>query len=203
VSDHDELRHLSGPDVTRFDRFARLYDLAMPSADAATLERGFAYATRDVERMLDVGGGSGRAASALGGAVVVDPARGMLAEARDAGNDPVQGTAERLPVCDAAVDAVTVVDALHHFASAEKAVAEAARVLRPGGVLVIREFDPRTLRGRALVAVEHAVGFDSRFLDSTTLVEVVRDAGLSPFRPEEGFAYTVVGVKPRSRKQGT
>jgi len=203
VSDHDELRHLSGPDVTRFDRFARLYDLAMPSADAATLERGLGYATRDVDRLLDVGGGSGRAASALGGAVVVDPARGMLTEARDAGNTPVRGTAERLPVRDESVDAVTIVDALHHFASPERAVAEAARVLRPGGVLVVREFDPQTLRGRALVALEHAVGFDSRFFDSATLLETIREAGLSAFRPEAGFAYTVVGVKPPSRKQGT
>lgn len=201
MSDHNERRHLAGPDVTRFDRFARLYDLVMPSANAATLERGLAYATRDVNRLLDVGGGSGRAASALGGAVVVDPANGMLVEARRAGNEVVRGTAERLPVGDASVDAVTVIDALHHFASPEQAVAETARVLRPGGVLVVREFDPRTLRGRVLAALEHAVGFDSRFLDSETLIETVRDAGLSPFRPETGFAYTVVGVKPRDRKQ--
>jgi SAM-dependent methyltransferase len=203
MSNHDEPRHLSGPDVTRFDRFARLYDLAMPSADTATLECGLGYATRDVDRVLDVGGGSGRAASALGGAVVVDPARGMLAEAREAGNTPVRGTAERLPVRDASVDAVTVVDALHHFASAEEAIAEAARALRPGGVLVVREFDPGTIRGRALVALEHAVGFDSRFFDSATLMGTIREAGLSAFRPETGFAYTVVGVKPPSRKQGT
>jgi SAM-dependent methyltransferase len=203
VNDHDDPPHLSGPDVTRFDRFARLYDFAMPSADAATLERGLGYATRDADRVLDVGGGSGRAASALGGAVVVDPARGMLAQAREAGNAPVRGTAERLPVRDRSVDAVMIVDALHHFASAEDAVAEAARVLRPGGVLLVRDFDPGTVRGRALVALEHAVGFDSRFFDSATLLETFRDAGLSAFRPEAGFAYTVVGVKPPSRKQGT
>lgn len=203
MSDLDEQRHLVGPDVSRFDQFARLYDLAMPPADAATLERGLAYATRDLQRVLDVGGGSGRAASALGGAIVVDPARGMLTEAREAGNEAVRGSAEQLPARDESVDAVTVVDALHHFASAEDAVAEAARVLRPGGVLVVREFDPGTIRGRALVALEHASGFDSQFHESASLLEIVRDSGLSPFRPEDGFAYTVVGVKPRSRKQGT
>jgi demethylmenaquinone methyltransferase/2-methoxy-6-polyprenyl-1,4-benzoquinol methylase len=187
--------HFSGPDVRRFDRFARLYHLAMPAANTATLRRGLAFATRPVERVLDVGGGTGRAATALGGATVVDAAPGMLAEARADGNEAVVGAAESLPVRDGSVDAVVVVDALHHFADIEAAVAEAARVLAPGGVLVIRDFDPTTLRGRGLVAVERLVGFESRFLTSEALADAVAAAGLASFRPTAGFAYTVVGVK--------
>lgn len=189
--------HFAGPDVGRFDRFARLYDLAMPAADAATLRRGLDFATRPVERVLDVGGGTGRAATALGGATVVDAAPGMLAEARADGNEAVVGAAESLPVRDGSVDAVVVVDALHHFADVETALAEAARVLAPGGVLVVRDFDPTTVRGRGLVAVEHAIGFDSRFLDSGEVAALLEATGLASFRPEEGFAYTVVGVRRR------
>lgn len=188
-------QHLAGPDVGRFNRFARLYDLVMPAVNAATLERGLSFATRPVERVLDVGGGTGRAARALGGATVLDAAPGMLAEAYADGNKVVAGTAEALPVGDGAVDAVIIVDALHHFADIQTALEEAARVLSPGGVLIVRDFDPTTLRGRSLVALEHAIGFDSRFLDSAALADAFQGAGLASFRPEIGFSYTVVGVK--------
>lgn len=195
--DASKRRHFAGPDVGRFDRFARLYDLAMPAAEAPTLRRGLDFATRPIDRLLDVGGGTGRAATALGGATVIDAAPGMLAEARAAGNEAVAGAAEALPVWDGSVDAVVVVDALHHFADIEAAVEEAARVLAPGGVLVVRDFDPATVRGRGLVALEAIVGFNSRFLESAELASVIEAAGLASFRPEIGFAYTVVGVKRR------
>lgn len=213
-------------DVTAFDRLARLYDLAMPAADPDVLARGLAYADGDLDRVLDVGGGTGRAARVLGEAVrrseatrrpgrsgssppetdqttrraeprpfVVDAARGMLRTASAAGVEGVQGDAGTLPVYDGAVDAVVIVDALHHFPTADREIAEAARVLRPGGALVIREFDPTTLRGRALSALERAVGFDSTFYAATDLLDLVEDAGLASFLPDRGFDYTVVGVK--------
>lgn len=55
------------------------------------------------------------------------------------------------------------------MADPERVFAAARRVLRPGGVLLIREFDPTTLRGRGLVAAEHLVGFDSGFWTPETL----------------------------------
>lgn len=184
-----------GRDVTLFDRFASLYELAMPAADARRLESGLAFADGDVDRVLDVGGGTGRAARELDGATVVDAAAGMLREAAARGIDGVQGDACRLPIRDGSVDAVTIVDALHHFPDATAAIAEAARVLRPGGVLVVREFDPSTRRGRALVAMEDLVGFDSTFYTPDGLAATMREAGLAVFYPEEGFGYTLAGVK--------
>lgn len=183
-------------DVSPFHRFARLYDLGMWRADTATLEAGFAAAERPVERVLDVGGGTGRASLALPGyeTVVVDAARGMLAQARGKGLATVQGDAATLPVRDGSADAVLVVDALHHMADPEGVFAAARRALRPGGVLVIREFDPTTLRGRGLVLGERVVGFDSQFWSPATLRDLLAAAGFEARVVEDGFGYTIAGV---------
>ncbi|WP_436925804.1 class I SAM-dependent methyltransferase [Halosimplex amylolyticum] len=185
-------------DVSAFDRFARAYDRLMYAADPATLHAGLDLAERPVEVLLDVGGGSGRASRALDvpRPVVVDAARGMLREAQSHGLEAVQGDAARLPVGDESVDAVLVVDALHHMADVEGVVAAAHRALRPGGVLVIREFDPTTLRGRGIVAAERVVGFDSQFYAPGDLRRRVAAGGFTASIPDGGFGYTVAGVKP-------
>ena len=183
-------------DVAPFHRFARLYDLGMWRADPDRLRAGLALADRPVETLLDVGGGTGRAARALDveRRVVVDAARGMLRRARAHGLATIQGDAAVLPVPDASVDAVLVVDALHHMADVDGVAAAARRALAPGGVLVVREFDPTTLRGRGVVAAERVVGFDSTFWPPADLADRLAGAGLDARVVEKGFGYTVVGV---------
>jgi ubiquinone/menaquinone biosynthesis C-methylase UbiE len=188
-----------GPgDARFFDSLARLYDLGMPRARSRHLDVGLSMAERPVERVLDVGGGTGRAAVELDAAerVVVDAARGMLTRARDRGLDTVQGDARRLPVTDESADAVTVVDALHHLPEQRRVFREAWRVLAPGGVLVVRDFDPDTLLGRGLVLAEDVVGFGSTFTGPDDLARALDDAGFRTTVPDRGFGYTVAGVKP-------
>lgn len=184
-------------DVTLFDRFARPYDRLMPGTDVTALRAGLSMAERDVERVLDVGGGTGRAARALEGPerVVVDASRGMLEQARSRGLGVLQADGGHLPVRDESVDAVLVVDALHHIGDQVGTLEEAARVLRPGGVLVVREFDRATIPGRLLVAAEHAIGFDSAFFTPDELAFAVERTGLDVGVPQRGFGFTVVGVR--------
>jgi len=188
-------------DVRPFDRLARWYDLLMPGADDEMLETALGLAERPVRRGLDLAGGTGRAARALPAAewTVVDAAEGMLEQARDSGFEAVRADASRLPFDAETVDAVVIVDALHHIGDQKGALAEAARVLRPGGVLAVVEFDPETIRGRALVAGEHLLGFSSSFVPPTDLSAGLRRAGFSTLIPESGFEYVAVGVKPRER----
>lgn len=184
-------------DVRYFDRFAPVYDLFMPAADRETVEAGFAVAERPIQRVLDVGGGTGRVARALDqSAVVVDASVPMLQQARDEGLPVLRADAATLPARDESVDAVVVADALHHVADPDAAIQEAARVLRSGGVLVIRDFDPGTVRGRLLVATEHLVGFHSQFPRPERLAEHVQAAGLQARVVDSGFGFTVAGVKP-------
>lgn len=98
-------------------------------------------------RILDVGCGSGGLARLLveEGAEVtgVDPNPQALTAART--RVPAarfeEASAEALPFEDAAFDVVLVVNALHHVPldAMDRAVAEAARVARPGGWLIVLE----------------------------------------------------------------
>jgi len=186
-------------DAATFDRIAPVYDRFALDAAPERIASGFAYADGPVERVLDLAGGTGRAAAALPDrdVTVVDAAPGMLARARAKGLPAVRGDATRLPFRDGAFDAVVVTDALHHL-DAPAALDEAARVLRPGGVLVAGEFDPGTLRGRALVAAERLVGFDSAFYRPGELAALFAAAGLRPHALASGFSYALVGVRPRA-----
>ncbi|MEU8072237.1 class I SAM-dependent methyltransferase [Micromonospora sp. NPDC049151] len=91
-------------------------------------------------RVLDLGAGTGKLTMTLaevsGDVTAVEPDEAMLAELRRAapGVRALPGSAEMIPLPDAAVDAVVAGNAMHWF---DMAVAgpEIARVLSPGGVL--------------------------------------------------------------------
>lgn len=188
-----------GPgDVGFFDRIAPLYDLVMPPASGEALAAGLERAERPIDRLLDVGGGSGRAAAAISGpdVTVVDASHSMLRRARHArGLETMAGDAGRLPVRDDAVDAAMIVDALHHLPDHDAALVELARVLAPGGVLVVREFDPTHPLGRTLELGEHVIGMDSTFLAPDTLAETLATHGFRASVIDRGFGYTVVGIR--------
>ena len=95
-------------------------------------------------RLADVGGGTGNYALALRGEgwdpVVVDRSAEMLAYASAKGLKTVRADAQRLPFGAEEFDAVTMISMLHHVEDFRAALAEARRVLRPGGRLVLKGF---------------------------------------------------------------
>lgn len=135
------------------------------------------------ESVLDVGGGTGRVAAAVAGrcrqVVVLDPCEPML---RRAPSHPsvrtVLGQAQALPFADGRFDVVLCVDALHHVKDAAATVEEANRVLRPGGRVLLQEFDVRGWRGRTVAVLERLFVDDSRFLAPEELERLCRARGL-------------------------
>jgi SAM-dependent methyltransferase len=92
------------------------------------------------ERVLDVGTGEGQLArlAVKGGTrtvVGIDPTWGQLMVARDRAGGPVyaRGAAAALPCRDATFDAVVACLVFEHIVDFAEAIAEVARVLRPGG----------------------------------------------------------------------
>jgi ArsR family transcriptional regulator len=101
-----------------------------------------------VGRLLDIGTGTGRLlellAPRIAAGVGIDASRAMLALARTRLAKPGLGHCAvrladmyRLPLPDAMFDAVVLQMVLHHAEDPAAALAEAARVLRPGGALVV------------------------------------------------------------------
>ena len=101
-------------------------------------------------RVLDVGSGTGYALRQLAVALPdateltgVDAAPEMVRVASEAGGDSrvrfIQGTAEELPVPDGSVDLVISTTSFDHWADQRAGLAECARVLAPGGHLVLSD----------------------------------------------------------------
>ena len=112
--------------------------------------------TDEVRDLLDVGTGTGRMLQVFGAGVCraegIDLSREMLAVARanleGAGLRNCvlrKGDMYRLPYPDASFDAVTIHQVLHFADDPARAIAEAARVLRPGGHLLVADFAPHDL----------------------------------------------------------
>jgi len=136
-SAHDPHDHADR--AASFDRDADVYAQVRPSYPREAVEWLLPAGAR---RVLDLAAGTGKLAEVVVAAapgadvVAVDPSLPMLGElaARLPGVSTHQGTAERIPLPDASLDAVLVGQAWHWF-DADAAAAEVARVLRPGGTL--------------------------------------------------------------------
>ncbi len=141
-----------------FDSVAERYDV-MNDLMSLGLHRAWkAFAVskarpRPGERVLDVATGSGDLAAALGRKVlpdgelwITDINRRMLERGRDRLLDSglavpaVQCDGEQLPFPAAHFDCVTVGFGLRNMTRKDAALAEMARVLKPGGRLVVLEF---------------------------------------------------------------
>jgi ubiquinone/menaquinone biosynthesis C-methylase UbiE len=148
-------------DVAAFDARAAGYEggwlgrLHQQIADrTAELALGVAPAP---QRVLDVGCGTGyllrRLADRCPDAAEltgVDPASAMIAAARAAAADDRlrwrEGTAEALPFADGAFDLVVSTTSFDHWADQRAGLRECARVLAPGGWLVLTDlFSPLLL----------------------------------------------------------
>jgi SAM-dependent methyltransferase len=162
-------------------------------------------------RVLDAGCGDGAlvcaAASRGAEATGVDPDPAMLAAARSnvgkAGLKAafLEGRAERLPFPDATFDVVASVTVLCFVPDAAGAVREMARVLRPGGRLVLGELGRwslwatlRRVRGWLGSAIWQA----AQFRTSAELRSLAEQAGLSVTAVRGAVYYPPIGMLARA-----
>lgn len=139
-------------DVAAFDDRARSYDQGWRGRlHHAISNRTAALAAATVaapQRVLDVGCGTGYLIRVLAGhypraqeLAGIDAASNMIQAAKSINDDErltfVTGVAEQLPYADASMDLVVSSTSFDHWSDQGAGLAECARVLRPGGHLVL------------------------------------------------------------------
>ena len=177
--------------------WSRALGLLLPPVRVADLGCGDGYLTIEASRWASHVVGVDRSAA------VLDRAR-TLAERRRATNITWQrGELDALPLADASVDIALLSQVLHHAGDPERAVAEAARILVPGGRLLVLE-----LREHEETWVRETLGDRILGFSEPRLRQLLCDAGLTGVRTtigasKPGDPFTVllaVGHKPGSSR---
>lgn len=184
--------------VDRFSRYADDYDrwfddhpeayrqeLALVAAGIGTFRRG-----------VEIGVGTGRFAAPLGLCCGIEPAAGMARLARERGLTVIPGSAEDLPLCDGAFDLALMGTVICYLPNPAQALAEAHRILAPGGRLVLAFIE----RDGAIARKYLRDGEKSRFLSHARffsrgeVAALIAGAGFLSVRfaaLRNGFAVTV------------
>jgi demethylmenaquinone methyltransferase/2-methoxy-6-polyprenyl-1,4-benzoquinol methylase len=184
--------------LDHFDVLAPCYDRLMGVPDVARLEALLRLPSTG--RLLDLGGGTGRVSNPMrrmvGQVVVTDACGRMLARARRKKLDAVRARSELLPFPDASFDRVLVVDALHHFSDQSATLGDVARVLKPGGRVVIEEFDADRIAVRMVALAEKIALMQSRFFRPHDIRHMMQIHGLrAEIAARHHFAAWIVGDK--------
>jgi malonyl-CoA O-methyltransferase len=182
-----------------FSRGAAAYD-GCSAVQALVRDRVTALAARaapGARDLLDVGAGTGRLVAGLladrpgARAAAVDLSPGMCAAARIAAPDAALAVAdaEALPFAAGRFDLILSSSTFQWLPRLEPALSEAARVLRPGGRLVLGLFAERTLielREAWLAAAgPDALGRLHRFFTAGEVASALASAGLRRLELEE------------------
>lgn len=131
-----------------------------------------------------------------------------------------------LPYCNNCFDLITIYMVLHHIADVESFLKEVQRVLRPGGLVILREHDCTPNETRLFLDVQHGfyalvlspvietpdfcTTFQTFFRGKEEWVELMKNESMMPVTVDSyqgdrrrGFNYLSGGMLNRKRPDGT
>jgi ubiquinone/menaquinone biosynthesis C-methylase UbiE/DNA-binding transcriptional ArsR family regulator len=162
--------------ATYAEQWDALRALQAPEADVESAMTAL-LAGEPLGRLIDIGTGTGRIATIFAGtadqvlgidrsAEMLRLARGKLSEAADGKVRFVAGDFYDLPATDGSADTAILHQVLHYAQAPEKAITETARVLRPGGRLLVVDFAPHEHEELRLRDAHARLGFSDRQMGS-------------------------------------
>lgn len=160
--------------------WARALGLLMPPLDVADLGCGEGYVTIEVARFAKT------VVAVDQSKAVLDRAKAMATRRRVRNVTWKRGRLERLPLDDGSADLALLSQALHHAEDPSRALAEAHRVLRPDGRLLLLDLREHQEQWVSQQLGDRWLGFSDQQLES-----LIRDAGFDD-----------VTVKVGARKAG-
>ncbi|MDP8257871.1 MAG: class I SAM-dependent methyltransferase [Candidatus Aadella gelida] len=130
---------------------------------------------------LEIGVGSGRFAAPLSIAVGIDPSKKMVELARGRGVDAALGVGEELSFKDSTFDYVAIIVTLCFVQEPEKVITESARVLKPGGKIIIGIVDKESFLGKSYQEKGSIFYGHAQFFEIEEVEQMLKVAGFSGF----------------------
>ncbi|HUF49042.1 MAG TPA: class I SAM-dependent methyltransferase, partial [Vicinamibacterales bacterium] len=148
--------------------WSRAVGLLLPPLDVVDLGCGEGYLTIEAARWAR------RVTAVDQSAEVLARARALASRRKVRNITWKRGRLERVPLADASADVALLSQALHHADDPARALAEARRVLRPGGRLLVLD-----LRAHQEAWVRETLGDRRLGFDDDELARLIGDAGFT------------------------
>ncbi|MEA3490229.1 MAG: class I SAM-dependent methyltransferase [Candidatus Omnitrophota bacterium] len=167
-----------------------LFDKHYKEYDAWYDENKFAYLSEleavkkvlpEKGKGLEIGVGSGRFAAPLRITVGIDPSEKMVELARERGVDARLGSGEELPFKDSSFGYVAIIVTLCFVRDPEKVIRESARILKPGGKVIIGIIDKESFLGRFYQKKGSIFYGHARFFGIEEVMQLLGTAGFGSF----------------------
>jgi len=177
-----------------YDTFMRLFGLYKDEAIVAALELS------GDESIVDLGGGTGHYAATLAPlcreATVVDISEQMLSRVPRLTNvRTLHADMAATGLREDCFDAALITDVLHHAPDQAKLIAEAHRILKPGGRLLILDFNAAYARTRPLGLFERPLFGSVHYLTPAETTDLLTEHGFAARLASDGWCFLVAGAK--------
>jgi len=163
-----------------FDRYSKEYDDWYEKNKFAYLSEleAIKKVMPDKGRGLEIGVGSGRFASALGIDIGIDSSPQMIEKARKRGLKVKLAQGENLPFNDGEFDYVLIITTLCFVREPRKVIAEASRVLKNRGRLIVGIIDKNSSLGKRYQTKKSRFYKKAKFFLVNEVVNLLKEAGL-------------------------